>query len=147
MTTASEDTPSSAVASADARPFNLARYCLAAGAADKPALLVVEGPEGRTVETWTYAQIRNAVARIAGGLGAYGLERGDRVLLRVGNTSSFPLFFFGAIAAGLAPIPTSTMLTAHEVDLILADSGARLVIGDGSGAMPNDPGAAIVLGP
>ena len=128
-------------------PFNLARYCLDQGAdAAKPALLVAEGPRGRIVETWTYGEMRAAVARMAGGFAGYGLPRGSRVLLRVGNTSHFPLLFFGAIAAGLAPIPTSTLLTRDEVDLILADSGARLVVGDGSGAMPSDPGAARVLG-
>lgn len=131
-----------------AASFNLARYCLVSGADPaKPALLVAEGPEGRIIETWTYADMADAVARTAGGFAAYGLQRGDRVLLRVGNTSLFPVLFFGAIAAGLAPIPTSTMLTEREVDLILADSGARLVVGDGSGAMPTHAGAAVVLGP
>ena len=81
-------------------PFNLARYCLDQGAdAAKPALLVAEGPRGRIVETWTYGEMRAAVARMAGGFGAFGLPRGSRVLLRVGNTSHFPLLFFGAIAA------------------------------------------------
>lgn len=128
--------------------FNLARYCLGSGVArDKPALLVAEGPQGRIVETWTYGDIEDAVARVAGGLSAYGLERGARVLLRIGNTSTFPLVFFGAIAAGLAPIPTSTMLTEHELNLILADSGARLVVGDGSCVLPTELPGAIVLGP
>lgn len=140
--------PSETAAPAGSRPFNLARYCLSAGAdPGKTALLVAEGPGGSIVETWTYGEIRDTVARIAGGFSQYGLPKGARVLLRVGNTSTFPLVFFGAIAAGLAPIPTSTMLTEHEVDLILADSGARIVLGDGSGAMPVDAGSAIVLGP
>lgn len=151
MTTPATSPLSSLPPSADGalrRPFNLARECLGAAVDPaKPALLVAEGPQGRIVETWSYGDIRAAVARVAGGLQALGLERGDRVLLRLGNTSTFPLIFFGAIAAGLAPIPTSTMLTEHEVDLILADSGARLVIGDGSGAMPAQPGAARIIGP
>ncbi|MFS8038523.1 class I adenylate-forming enzyme family protein [Xanthobacter sp. AM11] len=135
-------------AAAGGQPFNLARYCLGAQVDPaKPALIVAEGPQGRIVETWSYGALREAVARAAGGFGAYGLPPGTRVLLRVGNTSAFPLMFFGAIAAGLAPIPTSTMLTGHEVDLILADSGARLVVGDGSGAMPSQAGEAILLGP
>ncbi|MFG1224508.1 class I adenylate-forming enzyme family protein [Xanthobacter wiegelii] len=119
-------------------PFNLARFCLAAAGADagKPALLVAEGPKGRIIERWSYGELREAVLRVAGGFAGYGLPRGARVLLRVGNTSQFPLMFFGAIAAGLAPIPTSTMLTAHEVEMILDDSGAALVVGDGSGVMP-----------
>ncbi|MFG1480415.1 AMP-binding protein [Xanthobacter sp. V4C-4] len=135
-------------ASGSGPAFNLARYCLGSGAdPDKPALLVAEGPRGQIVETWSYGAMTDAVARAAGGFAGFGLEPGARVLLRVGNTSTFPILFFGAIAAGLAPIPTSTLLTAREVDLILADSGAGLVIGDGSGAMPTDPGAAVVLGP
>ncbi|QRG06653.1 AMP-binding protein [Xanthobacter dioxanivorans] len=149
MTDARPSAPAPAEAGVrPAVPFNLARYCLAGGADPrKPALLVAEGPDGRIVETWTYGEIIDAVARVAGGFGGYGLARGERVLLRVGNTSTFPLLFFGAIAAGLAPIPTSTMLTDREVDLILADSGARLVVGDGSCAMPTEAGEAIVLGP
>jgi acyl-coenzyme A synthetase/AMP-(fatty) acid ligase len=129
--------------------FNLARHCLAHAEArrDKPALVVVEGPAARVVETWSHGAVAGAVRRVAGGLRETGLRPGDRVLLRVGNTSTFPLLFFGAIAAGLAPIPTSTQLTEREVDLILADSGARLVLGDGSGAMPSDPGIATVFGP
>lgn len=135
-------------AAGPAPSFNLARYCLGAAVDPrKPALLVAEGPAGRIVETWSYAEMTEAVARTAGGFAAHGLARGERVLLRVGNTSAFPILFFGAIAAGLAPIPTSTMLTEREVDLILADSGARIVVGDGSGAMPSDPGAAVVIGP
>ncbi|WP_394111503.1 class I adenylate-forming enzyme family protein [Xanthobacter autotrophicus] len=142
------DNPFSAPSGGVQGPFNLARYCLHQGAdGAKPALLVAEGPKGRIVETWTYGEMRAAVARMAGGFAAHGLPRGARVLLRVGNTSQFPLLFFGAIAAGLAPIPTSTLLTKDEVDLILADSGALLVVGDGSGAMPSEPGAARVLGP
>lgn len=131
---------------AAARPFNLARFCLAAAEADaaKPALLVAEGPKGRIIERWTYGELRAAVRRVAGGFAGYDLPRGSRVLLRVGNTSEFPLMFFGAIAAGLAPIPTSTMLTAPEVEMILDDSGAALVVGDGSGIMPA-PRAGVTL--
>ncbi|KPL53887.1 AMP-dependent synthetase [Prosthecomicrobium hirschii] len=118
--------------------FNLAAHCLAAAdrVPDKAALMVAEGPRGRIAETWTYAAFRDAALAAAGGFAAAGLARGDRILLRVGNTSLFPVLFLGAIAAGFVPIPTSTQLTGTEADLILADSGARLVVGDGSGAMP-----------
>lgn len=120
--------------------FNLARHCLFAAdaGAEKPALVVAEGPSGRIVETWSYGALREAVAAAAGGLAGYGLAPGDRVLLRVGNTPVFPVLFFGAIAAGYVPVPTSTQLSADEADFILADSGARLAIGDGSGVMPGD---------
>lgn len=120
-------------------PFNLARHCLAAAlrTPSKPALVVAEGPRGRIVETWSYADVEAAVLRACAGFAATGARRGDRVLLRVGNSPDFPVLFFGAVAAGLVPIPTSTQLTADEVDFVAADSGAALVVGDGSGPLPS----------
>lgn len=129
-------------------PFNLSAHVLARAAArpGDPALLIAGGADGRIVERWTYADVDDAVRRTAGSLGGFGLVAGDRVLLRIGNTPLFPLLFFGAIGAGLVPIPTSTQLTAAEADGILADSGARLVLGDGSGAMPASRPGVTVLG-
>ncbi|MFN0218309.1 MAG: class I adenylate-forming enzyme family protein [Hyphomicrobium sp.] len=113
--------------SAKGPPFNLARYCLtAAGApAGKPALEVTsdadaDGPS----EVWTYADLEDAVLRVAGGLGELGFERGARILIRLDNTSAYPILFLGAIAAGLVPIPASSQLTANEADFLLADSAA-----------------------
>lgn len=129
--------------------FNLARYCLTSAAADpaKLALVVADGPGGRIVERWTYADVTAGILAVAAGLREADLAPGDRVLLRVGNTSLFPLLFFGANAAGAVPIPTSTQLTAAEADWILADSGARIVLGDGSGALPAPrPGVAVLTG-
>ena len=67
------------------QPFNLARFCLtgAGAAAEKPALLVAEGPKARIIERWSYGELREAVLRVAGGFAGYGLPRGARVLLRV----------------------------------------------------------------
>ncbi|MEJ1161885.1 class I adenylate-forming enzyme family protein [Prosthecomicrobium sp. N25] len=128
-------------------PLNLARHCLAAAGRSpgKTALLVAEGAQARIVETWTYARAATAVLSAAAAFRAAGLARGDRVLLRVGNTSRFPVLFFGAIAGGFVPIPTSTQLTADEAGWILADSRAALVVHDGSGALPADAGRAGVV--
>lgn len=130
-------------------PFNLARHALAA-AGHQPgatALIVTDRPDGHAVERWTYADMAGAVRAVAGGLADLGLAPGERVLLRVGNSSDFPVLFFGVIAAGLVAVPTSAQLTPAEVDFILADSGARLVLEDGSGAAAGDYGRARRLGP
>jgi 4-hydroxybenzoate-CoA ligase len=79
---------------------------------------------GAVLERWRYGELTGAVLSVAAGLTATGLRRGDRVLLRIGHSSDFPLLFFGAIAAGLVPIPTSPLLTPAETSAILADSGA-----------------------
>jgi acetyl-CoA synthetase len=63
------------------------------------------------------------------------------VLIRLDNTSDYALLFFGAIAAGLVPIPASTQLTAPELEFLLTNSGAELLAVPDDG--PNNPGASI----
>lgn len=111
--------------------FNMARYVIsraARAAPDKPALIVVDRP-GRpdAAEQWTFRQIEQAVLAVARGLNARGLCRGDRLLIRLDNTSTYPILFFGAIAAGLVPLATSTHLTEEEAQFLQTDSGARAV--------------------
>ncbi|MCC2113948.1 MAG: acyl--CoA ligase [Hyphomicrobiales bacterium] len=129
--------------------MNLARYCLADAAArapDKTALLVARDASGIAAERWSFSELEDAVLRVAGGLATYGFEAGDRVLLRLGNSSDFPLFFFGAIAAGLVAVPTSPMLTRREVDAVLADSGARLIVADKDAVLPTPIDGVAIAG-
>lgn len=112
--------------------FNMARYCLAKAAQatpDKVALIVVS--DGHVpieqAERWTYHQLDDAVRRIATGLRALGLKPGERLMIRMGNTSDYALLFFGVIAAGCVPLPSSAQLTQEEADFLLADSGARVI--------------------
>lgn len=77
--------------------FNAAAYCLSASAnahPNKTALIVVSDPQSlEPTERWTFAQLDDAVRRIAAGLTHMGLKPGERVMLRLGNYSSFPLIF------------------------------------------------------
>lgn len=128
-------------------PFNMAAHTFAGGAAtpDKVALEVLTAP-GVVSERWTHGALADAVRRTAGGLAAEGVGRGDRVVLRLGNNSDFPLLFFGANALGAVPVPVSSMLTAPELAPMLALAAPRLIcLGPGL-ALPDSPGAP-VLGP
>jgi len=109
--------------------FNMARYCLAAAARtpDKPALIVAADASGTPAEVWTYAALEDAVLRMAGGLRAAGLQPGERLLIRLENTSAYALTFFAAIAAGIVPVPVSDQLSAREAGFLLADSGAAAI--------------------
>ena len=110
--------------------LNLSGYCLARAARaspDKAALRIVHAV-GDPPESWTYAQLDLAVRRVAAGLLAEGLRPGDRLLLRLPNTSDYALLFFGAIAAGLVPIPVSAQLTDDEMAVLLEDSLAAAVV-------------------
>ncbi|WP_106754500.1 class I adenylate-forming enzyme family protein [Pannonibacter carbonis] len=128
--------------------MNLARYCLtnAAPPATDVALEVV-GPAGVPLETWTYGRLEDTILRVAGGLRRLGLAEGERILLRIGHSSDFPLVFFGAIAGGFVPVPSSALLTASECDLILADSGAVCVLHDGATSLPAERIGVRFLGP
>lgn len=127
--------------------MNLARYCLT-NANPNPAKIALEviGAHGERLETWTYGELTQAVLAVASGFRSEGLENGARVLLRIGHSSDFPLLYFGAIAAGLVPVPTSALLTSRETETILEDCGAALVVHDGKTALP-EAGNARFLGP
>ncbi len=109
--------------------FNMAAYAIGRAAASHgsaPALLVIDdAAAGSPAEVWTFAAVEDAVLRIAGGLKAAGLTPGARILIRLENTSAYALLFFGAIAGGFVPLPTSAQLTEHEVLFLLKDSGAE----------------------
>lgn len=107
--------------------FNMARYCLAAAGRTpkKPALVVVDNEDAREPrELWTYAELEDAVLRLAQGLRRAGLRPGQRLLIRLENTSTYALTFFAAIAAGIVPVPVSDQLSAREAAFLIKDSGA-----------------------
>lgn len=122
--------------------LNMACYAIARSAKvfpEKPALVVLSDPARPPAEVWTYAALQQAVLGIAAGLRSQGLEPGARIMIRLENTSAYALLFFGAIAAGYVPLPTSSQLTEREAGFLLEDSGAAAVaLGDrlGLGALP-----------
>ena len=123
------------------RRFNVARYCIGRAALadpDKFALTVVSDVKAPidAAERWTYAGLDEAVRRIGAGLIAQGLLPGDRVMIRLPNGSDYALVFFGAIAAGLVPIPTSPQLTADEAAFLLENSGAAALVTTAAMAIP-----------
>lgn len=111
-----------------AETFNLAWHCLGRQAAERggnTALVIADGPEA--FRSWTYAELDRMVRRLAGGLIASGLRKGDRVLIRAANDLDFVLAFFAVTAIGCVAQPASLMLTTDEALALAADSGATAV--------------------
>jgi acyl-coenzyme A synthetase/AMP-(fatty) acid ligase len=107
--------------------LNLAAHTLFAGqTGDRIALTVASDAEG-CGERYSYDMLRERVRRAAGGLLAAGLEPGDRVMLRLGNTADFPVLFLATIAAGGVAVPTSALLAPGEAAFIARDVGARFL--------------------
>ena len=121
--------------------LNLARYCLSGKPAEKPALVIAGGA---APERWSYGALENTVLRMAEGLRRAGLDHGERLYIRMGNSLDYALLFFAATAAGAVPIPASPMLTPREVDLLVRHSGARFLAWDGELALPALEGVKVL---
>src|SRR3954453_11443601 len=75
----------------------------------------------------TYGQLADGCARVAPMLAGLGLAREDRVAMMMLDTVDFPVLFWGAIRAGIIPIPLNTLLTADQYRYILEDSRAKVL--------------------
>ena len=75
--------------------------------------------------SYTYDELADRVDRFANALRALGIEPEQRILLCLLDTIDFPTAFFGAIKAGVVPVPVNTLLTAADYDFMLRDSRAR----------------------
>lgn len=76
----------------------------------------------------TYAQLQARSCRVASALKAIGLNAENRVMLVLHDTVDYPVAFWGAIRAGIIPIPINTLLTAEQYAYLLADSRAAAVV-------------------
>jgi 4-hydroxybenzoate-CoA ligase len=76
----------------------------------------------------TYATLEIATRQFAGALRAAGIGREHRIVLLLQDTVDFPVAFWGALRAGVVPVPTNTLLTPETVAYILADSRADAVV-------------------
>jgi long-chain acyl-CoA synthetase len=93
-------------------------------APDAEALVEYGSPDGRV----TYTQLWDRATRVAGGLRAAGVSRGDRVALRLPNGNDWVFGFFGTLLAGGVVVPVNTRLAEPEVAYVLEDSGAAAVL-------------------
>jgi acyl-coenzyme A synthetase/AMP-(fatty) acid ligase len=124
--------------------FNLAAHVLALAALQPRAVaLEVWGDQGTApISVLTYGALVQAVQGLATGLmtpdivGAR-LQRGDRVLMRLGNSAEFPVLFLACICAGLVPVPTSAQLMGHEVATLCDLVDPALIVAAKDVAMPS----------
>jgi benzoate-CoA ligase family protein len=91
-------------------------------------------------ETVTYAELAERVNRAGNALLALGLKPGDRVMMVVKDCPAFFYLFWGAIKAGIVPIPLNTMLRAADYAYIIDDSGCRLVVYSSEYSAEVEPG-------
>ena len=83
------------------------------------------------IDPWrrlSYADLAGTTARFAAGLRAAGIERERRIALLMLDTIDFPVAFWGALRAGVVPVPINTLLPPDTTGYILEDSRAAAVV-------------------
>ncbi|CAN5542124.1 acyl-CoA synthetase [soil metagenome] len=90
---------------------------------DKPALIVAE-----TGEALSYAELDGRSNRAAHLFRGEGVRPGDTVALFLDNLPEYYELTWGAQRSGLFYVCISSKLTAPEVEYIVRDSGAKLVV-------------------
>lgn len=79
---------------------------------------------GRTL---TYHELGAQTARMAGLLQRHGLHPEDRIAMAVLDVLEFPIIFWGALKAGVIPVPLNTLLSTDLYETILIDSRAKAI--------------------
>jgi acyl-coenzyme A synthetase/AMP-(fatty) acid ligase len=129
--------------------FNMAAYCVGEGrprdALRAGLILVGDADAPETAERFTFAELDEAVRRVAAGLLAAGIRRGERLVIALPNSGDYLLLFYGALAAGIVPLPASSLLTPAEVGFLVDDAEAAAVVLP-EGAEVAVPGAVRRLG-
>lgn len=93
-------------------------------------------PDRVAVETFeaavTFRELNESSRNLAANLQAYGIKEGDRVALLMGNSLAMIQSYHALAYLGAIAVPLNTRLTPAEIAWQLEDSGASLLLHDGS---------------
>jgi long-chain acyl-CoA synthetase len=112
--------------------MNLASYLVRSAAVFPNDVAIVCGSS-----SFTWATLDAAANRLAHGLRARGIGRGDRVALACPNLPAFVIAYYAVLKLGAILVPINILLKAGEIAYHLRDSGARaLICFEGSAELP-----------
>src|SRR5699024_6145786 len=77
---------------------------------------------------YTYAELDRAVDRAAHALVERGLRKGDSLALMSTNTDRFVIAFYAAQRAGAVVVPVNPASAGPEIDYLVRDAGAALLL-------------------
>ena len=113
----------SAIASARGQSLSAVLRRAAQRHGPRPAILCGE-------VRWSYAELDSMVDRLAAGLSASGVAKGDRIAVLARNSHAFVAVRYALARSGAVLVPINFMLTADEARYILDHSGARRLFVD-----------------
>ena len=88
--------------------------------------MALTGPAG----TRSYAELCQEASQWGHGFQSLGLQRGDRILMFLDDTPTYPAAFFGAVRAGFVPLLINTLTPPDLLQFYLSDAGAAVAVTD-----------------
>ena len=109
------------ITSNDPRWNNLGYWCHDAARLhpDRIAIIDLASDKPRQV---TYRDLEDRLDRVARLLRDSNLQPADRLAMSVGNRFEFVEIFFGAMRAGIVPVPLNTKLGPETLDYVMRDA-------------------------
>ncbi|MCB2101945.1 MAG: AMP-binding protein, partial [Rhodobacterales bacterium] len=99
-----------------------------AGRGDQPALIYDSPVTGNTVRTYTYAQLRDAVAAFAGLLRAQGVEKGDRVIVYMPMVPEAAIAMLACARLGAVHSVVFGGFAANELAVRINDAKPKVIV-------------------
>lgn len=78
--------------------------------------------------SWSYREVDEWTSKIAHYLLNKGVISGDRVAIMLPNVVEWPISWLGALKAGAVTVPVNVSYQADDLEFVLRDSGARMVL-------------------
>lgn len=76
----------------------------------------------------TFGEMNDLTDRLAAGLAARGVRKGDRVAIFMPNSPQFVIAFYGILKAGGVAVATNPLYTARELEHQMNDCGAQVML-------------------
>ncbi len=108
--------------------MNFARDVL--DAADPAGLALVELARDGGRREWSFGEVADASARLAGALAGQGIRRGDTVLSVIGNRPQWVLTMLACFRLGAVALPCSEQLRAGDLRHRLATARPAAIVAD-----------------
>ena len=99
-------------------------YWSAAAAAQYPDKIAIFDLSREPPRKITYAELELRLDRVASTLARLGMSSGDRLAMSISNRVEFVETMFGAMRAGVVPVPLNTKLGPDALRYVIEDFGA-----------------------
>lgn len=76
----------------------------------------------------SYSQLWDETRAYAGALRSRGVKPGDAVGVLIPNVADFPRVYYAVLSLGAVVVPVHALLKADEIEYVLRDSGASILI-------------------